>query len=757
MASTLKPKEINFDELWPELLSTARSVINMSRYGHTDVSTWQSRFFDIYNLCGATPESYAERLYEETKTFLELHCRSMKEDIFKSEQNILSIYTKYWIEYKMGAGHLNSLYAHLNNILVKKHKITDSETNMYLDYHVELPDESPVEIGEMALDCWTNVIIEPLKERLVKLILEQINLDRLGECVNQTTIKNAIMSFVDVYQYKRINALQLYEKTFESHFLQGTGEYYREEGNRCIAKFDCIQYMKKILLLIDEEEFRSRKFLNSTSYIKVKNECLQRLVCDHFDTLKNECNELIIREDFDALRNMYKLLVPTPIGTSYMVERLQQNIAAIGHEKIHSLKGENLQTLFVENLLELHAKYLNVIRETFANDPDFISSLDKACAMVVNMKNGNNLSAKAAELIAHYCDNLLRKSSKISTESEIEEKLLNAIIIFNYLEDKDYFQRCYQKMLARRLINQHSASIDAEEFMLTKLKESCGYEFTAKLARMFQDIKISDDLNVKFLDYLKSKSKLCVQNQTMPDLVGLDFNMHVLQANSWPISQLMNNTFVIPQPMEKPLRLFEEFYNKQYNGRKLFWIYHLSNGELRISMLDRSYFVIMGTYQMAILLLFNQHQHLKLNEIEEATKINMKEIIKQILPLIENKFLNSESIDLIETSLISVNFEFKSKRTKFKLPLVTQKETNQDSEATQRNLDEDRKIFIQAIIVRIMKSRQTQKHNLLIEEVITQSKQRFLPSIHLIKICIEILIDKQYLERNSTDEYKYIA
>ncbi|CAF5083298.1 unnamed protein product, partial [Rotaria magnacalcarata] len=129
-----------------------------------------------------------------------------------------------------------------------------------------------------------------------------------------------------------------------------------------------------------------------------------------------------------------------------------------------------LQTLFVENLLELHAKYLNVIRETFANDPDFISSLDKACAMVVNMKNGNNLSAKAAELVAHYCDNLLRKSSKISTESEIEEKLVNAIIIFNYLEDKDYFQRCYQKMLARRLIYQHSASIDAEEFMLTKLK-----------------------------------------------------------------------------------------------------------------------------------------------------------------------------------------------------------------------------------------------------------------------------------------------
>jgi cullin 2 len=56
-----------------------------------------------------------------------------------------------------------------------------------------------------------------------------------------------------------------------------------------------------------------------------------------------------------------------------------------------------------------------------------------------------------------------------------------------------------------------------------------------------------------------------------------------------------------------------------------------------------------------------------------------------------------------------------------------------------------------------MKSRKTLKHNSLIEEVITQSKQRFSPSIHVIKKCIEILIDKQYLERSSSDEYSYIA
>jgi len=63
-----------------------------------------------------------------------------------------------------------------------------------------------------------------------------------------------------------------------------------------------------------------------------------------------------------------------------------------------------------------------------------------------------------------------------------------------------------------------------------------------------------------------------------------------------------------------------------------------------MSHLDRPYFVTMGTYQMAILLMFNEHQQLTLNEIEETTKLNTKELEKQIGNLIENKILLSDSV-----------------------------------------------------------------------------------------------------------------
>lgn len=60
--------------------------------------------------------------------------------------------------------------------------------------------------------------------------------------------------------------------------------------------------------------------------------------------------------------------------------------------------------------------------------------------------------------------------------------------------------------------------------------------------------------------------------------------------------------------------------------------------------------------------------------------------------------------------------------------------------------------------MRIMKSRKREKHNLLIDEVINQAKSRFTPSIQMIKKAIESLIEKQYVERlSSNDEYTYIA
>ncbi|VDD83827.1 unnamed protein product [Mesocestoides corti] len=83
----------------------------------------------------------------------------------------------------------------------------------------------------------------------------------------------------------------------------------------------------------------------------------------------------------------------------------------------------------------------------------------------------------------------------------------------------------------------------------------------------------------------------------------------------------------------------------------------------------------------------------------------------------------------------------------------------EEGEQVEKKVEEDRRYFTQAAIVRIMKSRKTCKHTMLVNDVIDMAKGRFKPPVSLIKRCIEVLIEKGYLERNpdDADEYNYLA
>ncbi|PRD27356.1 UNVERIFIED_CONTAM: Cullin-2 [Trichonephila clavipes] len=182
--------------------------------------------------------------------------------------------------------------------------------------------------------------------------------------------------------------------------------------------------------------------------------------------------------------------------------------------------------------------------------------------------------------------------------------------------------------------------------------------------------------------------------------------------------------------------------------------------ELKLCYLKKSYIVTMSTYQMAILLLYETADEVAYSEILENTKLSDEQLTKQIQSLLESKLLVSDSEKPIDSGSFALNKEYSNKRTKFKLTAVIQKEaTQQEVEQTHVSVDEDRKLYLQAAIVRIMKARKVLRHNALIQELINQAKNRFLPNISMIKKCIEALIDKQYIERtpNSTDEYSYVA
>ena len=148
-------------------------------------------------------------------------------------------------------------------------------------------------------------------------------------------------------------------------------------------------------------------------------------------------------------------------------------------------------------------------------------------------------SDKSPELLAKYVSVLLQKSKNIAEDDELEDTLNQCMIVFKYIEDKDVFQKFYSGLLAKRLVNHMSASDDAEASMISKLKQACGYEYTLKLQRMFQDTGVCKDLNEKFKQHLTNTG----------ETQDIDFSMQVLSSGSWPFQT--TSTFSLPTELER--------------------------------------------------------------------------------------------------------------------------------------------------------------------------------------------------------------
>lgn len=109
-----------------------------------------------------------------------------------------------------------------------------------------------------------------------------------------------------------------------------------------------------------------------------------------------------------------------------------------------------------------------MIGDLFNNDPLFLSALDRACSSVINKRISDKQQCRSAEMVAKYCDSLLKKSK--TTETEIDAKLAKSITIFKYIEDKDIYQKFFSRNLAKRLIHEQSQSMECEEAMINRLK-----------------------------------------------------------------------------------------------------------------------------------------------------------------------------------------------------------------------------------------------------------------------------------------------
>lgn len=759
------------------------TVLKLLRQERVSRDEWQDLFWAVHSVCMWDEKEGPPKIYEALqKDILEFIKQAQSRVLtHKDESALLRAYIAEWGKFFTQCNYLPKPFNQLEaNLLGKLHSSMPKKT--------QSGEESLVR--KLMLDSWNHSIFNNIKHRLQTSAMKLVRDERYGDAFDTQLVIGVRESYVNLSSDAE-DKLKIYRENFEKAYLNAAEEFYKQNAHEYLQENGVQNYMKYADQKLKEEESRARRYLETgygcQSVTALVETCVKVLVTDFKEAILQECPSMIKARETEKLRLMFSLMDRTIDGISPMLTDLENHIRDQGLADMIAA-AETITTdseKYVEQLLDLFNRFSTLVREAFGDDPRFLTSRDKAYKTVVNdtsvfkleipLKNKGAAEihspgrprigtktqpeSKCPELLANYCDMLLRKTplSKKLTSEEVEKKLKDVLLVLKYVQNKDVFMRYHKAHLTRRLILDTSADNEKEENMVEWLREvGMPADFVNKLARMFQDIKVSEDLNMEFKEQHRNN------NEGIADAI----NIKILNAGAWARSS-ERVSVTLPMELEDYIPQVEEFYRHKHSGRKLQWHHLMSNGIITFCNDMGRYDLEVTTFQMAVLFAWNQRPREKLSydSLRLATELPDAELRRTLLsllffPKIKKQVLVADSDvkgpkDINENTMFWVNQEFAlikngkvQKRGKLNLIGRLQLSTEKSKEEDNEGIMQLRILRVQEAIVKIMKMRKKITNAALQTELVEILKNMFLPSKKLIKEQIEWLIEHKYMKRD---------
>eukprot|EP01025_Chloroclados_australasicus_P021030 TRINITY_DN2207_c1_g1_i3.p1 TRINITY_DN2207_c1_g1~~TRINITY_DN2207_c1_g1_i3.p1 ORF type:complete len:736 (-),score=66.03 TRINITY_DN2207_c1_g1_i3:498-2705(-) len=713
-------------EFWNSTWGTLQNAIHQIQNKNSSGLSFEELYRSGYNL---VLHKFGEQLYQGVVRELRAHASQVAELIVAVQgKSFLRELRDRWNDHYKSSQMIKDVLMYMDRTYVSTHKKTP--------------------VFQLGLEVWKECVIDhpQIQPRLLELTMDMIARERQGEVIERQLLASIIQMLVTL-------GTKVYRTIFEEPFLRQASDFYCAEAQKYLNLNDCMVYLKHTENRLQQEVDRVESYLDKSTLVKIQNEVQKQLILKQMRALvEMEGTGFIAQLQHDKLedlKRMYQLFKCVDDGHKLLKEEMGKYVFETGRVLIMEDSGATKDpATFVLKLLVMKDKYDKIITQSFMNDRYFVQALTLAFEKFIN------LNQRSPEYISLFIDDKLRKGLKGLTEENVDLVLDKVMMLFRFLQEKDLFEKYYKQHLAKRLLSGRSVSDDAERSMLIKLKQECGYQFTSKLESMFNDIKTSTDMMDNF-----KKNHLVAKGVAL----GLDLQVQVLTTGSWPTSNVHQCN--IPLELAQCKDEFEKFYASAYSGRKLSWQTNMGSADIKAWFGSKTHELNVSTYQLCILMLFNDSNELSYKDIQSATNIPDGDLRRnlQSLALVKGKNVLKKSPmskEINDDDKFTFNDAFTSKLYKVKIGTVSaQKETEPEKIETRNRVEEDRKPQIEAAIVRIMKARRVLDHNSIIAEVNRQLSSRFQPSTAVVKQRIESLIEREFIERDATDrkKYRYLA